>query len=247
MSISPSICLPAGSLLLYVPEVKKDSSAVPSLPLDNEILSSASPMSINRDNDNAIAIEFCDLLIGNETTKDIHTYYAADKVYKYYGFKNGNPWNTSVQFKTRTVDRDTFGTNTGFTAVYHFNVKRSFDFTSLKAVVERPDLWSVSINGTEINPEAGKWWLDREFKVFNIGELVKTGDNTVTLTASPMKIHAEIEPVYITGDFSVTPADKGWTLEPPVKVINSRKLERAGNAVLLMGSDLHPGLQYRKA
>jgi hypothetical protein len=24
------------------------------------------------------------------------------------------------------------GTNTGFTAVYHFNVKRSFDFTSLK-------------------------------------------------------------------------------------------------------------------
>ena len=185
-------------------------------------------MSINRDNDNAIAIEFCDLLIGNEITKDVHTYYAADKVYKYYGFKNGNPWNTSVQFKTRTVDRDTFGTNTGFTATYHFNVKRSFDFTSLKAVVERPDLWSVSINGTEINPEAGKWWLDREFKVFNISELVKTGDNTITLKASPMKVHAEIEPVYITGDFSVTPADKGWTLEPPVKVLTAGSWKEQG-------------------
>jgi len=228
-NVSLSIDLPpAGSLLLYVPSVKKESLAVPSLPVDHEILSSASPMSINRDNDNAIAIEFCDLLIGNEIIKDIHTYYAADKVYKYYGFKNGNPWNTSVQFKTRTVDRDTFGTNTGFTAVYHFNVKRSFDFTSLKAVVERPDLWSVSINGTGINPEAGKWWLDRELKVFNISELVKTGDNTVTLEASPMKVHAEIEPVYITGDFSVTPADKGWTLGPPVKALTAGSWKEQG-------------------
>ena len=84
--------------------------------------------------------------------KDLHTYYAADKVFKNYGFKNGNPWNTSVQFKTRTVDRDTFGTKTGFTATYHFNVKSSFDFSSLKAVVERPSLWSISLNGTEINP-----------------------------------------------------------------------------------------------
>jgi hypothetical protein len=227
--VSLSIDLPpAGSLLLYVPSVKKESLAVPSLAVDHEILSSASLMSVNRDNDNAIAIEFCDLLIGNEITKDIHTYYAADKVYKYYGFKNGNPWNTSVQFKTRTVDRDTFGTNTGFTAVYHFSVMRSFDFTSLKAVVERPDLWSVSINGTEINPETGKWWLDREFKVFNISELVKTGDNTITLKASPMKIHAEIEPVYITGDFSVTPADKGWTLEPPVKVLTAGSWREQG-------------------
>jgi len=228
-NVSLSVDLsPAGSLLLYVPLVKKESPAVPSLPVDHEILSSASPMSVNRDNDNAIAIEFCDLLIGNEVTKDIHTYYAADKVYKNYGFKNGNPWNTSVQFKTGTVDRDTFGTNTGFTAVYHFIVKGRFDFTSLKAVVERPDLWSVSINGTGINPEAGKWWLDREFKVFNISELVRTGDNTVTLKASPMKVHAEIEPVYITGDFSVTPADKGWTLEPPVKALTAGSWKEQG-------------------
>ena len=63
------------------------------------------------------------LQIGNELIKDLHTYYAADKVFKYYGFANGNPWNTSVQFKTSTVDRDTFGVNTGFTAIYHFNVK----------------------------------------------------------------------------------------------------------------------------
>ncbi len=31
-----------------------------------------------------------------------------------------------------------------------------------------------------------------------------------------MKIHAEIEPVYILGNFSVKPADKGWQIEAPV-------------------------------
>jgi hypothetical protein len=31
-----------------------------------------------------------------------------------------------------------------------------------------------------------------------------------------MKIHAEIEPVYILGDFSVKTADKGFTIEAPV-------------------------------
>ena len=36
-----------------------------------------------------------------------------------------------------------------------------------------------------------------------------------------MKIHAEIEPVYITGDFSVRSADKGWTIEAPVKSLTA--------------------------
>jgi hypothetical protein len=84
-----------------------------------EAVSSVSPMKVTRDVDNAIEIEFCDLLIGDELTEDLNTYYAADKVYKHYGFKNGNPWNTSVQFKTNIVNRDTFGINTGFTATYH--------------------------------------------------------------------------------------------------------------------------------
>jgi hypothetical protein len=66
-----------------------------------------------------------------------------------------------------------------------------------------------------MNPENGKWWLDRSFGVFNIGTIVKSGDNTITLKSSPMKINAEIEPVYVTGEFSVKSAEKGWELELP--------------------------------
>jgi hypothetical protein len=142
-------------------------------------------------------------------------------VYKYHGFKDGNPWNHAVQFKTNITDRDNYDSNTGFTAEYHFTIKQKFDYSTLEAVVERPELWTVSVNGTEISPEEGQWWLDREFAVFKIGDLAKTGNNTITLKVSPMKIHAEIEPVYITGEFSVSSADKGWTLEPPVKTLTA--------------------------
>jgi hypothetical protein len=86
----------------------------------------------------------------------------------------------------------------------------------LKAVIERPDLWTVSLNGTGISPEPGKWWLDRSFGVFDIGKNAREGDNTIVLHTSPMKIHAEVEPVYIVGDFSVKPASKGWVIEAPV-------------------------------
>jgi hypothetical protein len=185
-------------------------------------------MKVTRDEENALMIDFCDVEIGNELTKDIHAFNAADKVFKYYGFKNGNPWNTSVQYKTNIIDRDTFGLNTGFSATYHFTLKGKFDVASMKAVVERTDLWTVSVNGTEVKPEVGKWWLDRSFGVFNISSLIKPGDNAIILKVTPMKIFAEIEPVYIVGDFSVIPAKKGWVIEAPASSYSTGSWKKQG-------------------
>lgn len=206
---------PAGSLLLYIPKVKHENYNSPEVISEFIPVKGEEGMNIKRDEMNAIAIEFCDLFLGGELTHDLHNYTAADMVYKYYGFKDGNPWNHAVQFKTNITDRDKFDENTGFTAYYHFNIKERFDYSSLKAVVERPYLWTVYINGTEIEPEKDEWWLDREFAVYDIGEFARQGNNTLSLKVSPMKIHAEIEPVYITGDFSVKPAEKGWDLAAP--------------------------------
>ena len=206
---------PAGSLLLFFPNIKTEGYSKSVAAGNFTVVPATSPMTITRDSDNAMMIDFCDIQLGNETIKDLHVFNAADKVYKYHGFKNGNPWNTSVQYRTNIVDRDTFGVNTGFTASYHFTIKGKFDYSSMKAVVERPHLWTVAINGKEIKPEAGKWWLDRNFGVFNIGTLVKDGENTITVKTSPMKIHAEVEPVYIVGDFSVEPVAKGFIIKSP--------------------------------
>jgi len=219
---------PAGSLLLYIKKTELEVMMVDLGPTIQDTIITTSSMKVSPDSLNVMPIEFCDLALGNETTPDLHNYNAADKVYKYYGFKNGNPWNTSVQFKTQTVDRDTFGLNTGFTATYHFNIKGNFDFSGFKAVVERPYLWTVTVNGNKVKAEKGKWWLDREFGVFRIGNLVRKGDNTVTLNVSPMKVNAEIEPVYIVGDFSVMPADKGWVLEPAVNKLTTGSWKEQG-------------------
>ncbi len=219
---------PAGSLLLFIPYQKTGDFPIPVVKTVLYPVASTSPMSITKDAENALMIDFCDITVGDETVKDLHTYYAADKVYKYYGFKNGNPWNTSVQFRTNIVDRDTFGLKTGFTAAYHFIVKGDFDYSSFKTVVERPDLWTVKVNDTVVKPDEGKWWIDTNFRVFNIGNLVKKGNNTITIKASPMKIHAEIEPVYLTGDFSVKPADKGWIIEAPVKTLTMGSWKEQG-------------------
>ena len=206
---------PAGSLLLYIPNAKVTDYKISKSPQTYTALKPTTPIRVTRNEDNVLMIDFCDIEVGNEVTKDLNTYYAADKVYKYYGFKNGNPWNTSVQFRTNIIDRDTFGLSTGFTATYHFPVNGKFDLSNIKTVIERTNLWTVWVNGIEVKPEEGKWWLDRSFGVFNIGPLVKTGDNIITLKTSPMKIYAEIEPVYVLGNFSVKPADKGWEIDPP--------------------------------
>jgi hypothetical protein len=214
LSLSYSIP-PAGSLLLFISDAGKSEYTVPAKTDNFKSVESSTPLKITRNEDNVLMIDFCDIEVGNENTKDLNTYYAADKVFKYYGFKNGNPWNTSVQFRRNIVDRDTFGPTTGFSATYNFSLKGKFDFSKIKAVVERPDLWNVAVNGIQVKPENGKWWLDRSFGVFNIGLAVRPGDNTLTLKASPMKVNAEIEPVYILGDFTVKPAEKGWNIEAP--------------------------------
>ncbi|MGC1392241.1 MAG: hypothetical protein WA816_14495 [Bacteroidales bacterium] len=206
---------PAGSLLLFIPDTKMSGYSIPFSPKNFVKVQSASALKVSRNEDNVLMIDFCDLAVGGEITKDLNTYNAADKVFKYYGFKNGNPWNTSVQFKKNIVERDTFGVTTGFTTTYHFSIKGKFDMSKIKAVVERPGLWTVTVNGIELKPDTGKWWLDRSFGVFEIGKAVKTGDNTLSVKASPMKVNAEIEPVYILGDFSVKPAEKGWYIQAP--------------------------------
>jgi hypothetical protein len=219
---------PAGSLLLYIPDNKVSDFPIPQKTGEFISFQTSTPTKVTRNEDNALMIDFCDIEIGNNITKDLNTYDAADKIYKFYGFKNGNPWNTSVQFRKNIVDRDTFGLTTGFTAIYHFQIKDKFDFSSVKAVVERSDLWTVAINGTVVKPENGKWWLDRSFCVFNIGSLIKNGDNTITLKSSPMKVNAEVEPVYILGDFSVKPVSKGWEIEPPVSVYTTGSWKTQG-------------------
>ncbi|MDR2859064.1 MAG: hypothetical protein LBV64_01550 [Mediterranea sp.] len=205
---------PAGSLLLYVFDEKQQGFAPPVATGTYTTVKESSPIIAVPQGKNVLTVDFCDLQLGKEVFTDIHIYDAADKVYKHHGFTSGNPWNTSVQFKDQTVSRDTFKTG-GFKAIYHFTVTGDFDMTSMQAVIERPELYKLSLNGKDITPETSQWWLDRELGIVNIGSAVKKGENSLVVDLSPMRTMAEIEQVIIMGNFTVRPLAKGFTISPP--------------------------------
>ncbi|MFA5814563.1 MAG: glycosyl hydrolase [Bacteroidales bacterium] len=207
---------PAGSLLLFIAASENKDIPDRAKPVELIPVPLSSAIEVKRMQDNALNIDFCELALEGQPGVEMNVLDASDKVYKHYGFERGDPWATFVQFDNKLMARDTFGQGTGFKATYQFTVEGGFDISGIRAVVERPDLWKVSVNGTDVKKIPGEWWLDRNFGVFAIGSLVKSGENVITLEVYPMKLFAEIEPVYITGIFSVVPADKGWKLtEPP--------------------------------
>lgn len=207
---------PAGSLLLYC--AGKSLKGYPAEPASagTTKLASTGEMQVKRLRENALNVDFCDMEVGGKTTRNVYFANAADIAFRHHGFANGNPWNTSVQYKRNILDRDTFRTG-GFTATYRFTVNDAFDYSAMKLVAERPELFTVRINGQEVTPLPGQWWLDRSFGVYPIGGNVKQGINRVELSIRPMSIFAEIEPIYILGDFAVVPEKAGWSISAPVE------------------------------
>ena len=206
---------PAGSQLLFVAKKKQEGFINYTNCEDaGQVIPSATE--VRRLGDNTLAIDFCDIAFGKTQLKNLNVYYATDTLFKHYGFKNGNPWNTSVQFKNNTILRDTFATGTGFTATYHFNILDKVDRASIKAVVERANLYRVLINDKPVEPLADRWWLDKAFNMIEVGKYLHAGQNKLSLTSNKMSIHAELEPVYLLGNFSLTSASQGWTVAAPV-------------------------------
>ncbi|MDR0393602.1 MAG: hypothetical protein LBH77_00430 [Tannerella sp.] len=206
---------PAGSLLLY--SSYKTNNKYTSKPEEKagQLVPAVADTRVARVKDNAMPIDFCDVTVEGQTHRQVYFANAADIVYRAYGFANGNPWNTSVQYKRNILDRDRF-TGGGFAATYRFTVNDVFDYSGMQLVAERPELFTVKINGVAVEPIPGKWWLDKSFGVYAIGNHVKKGGNAVELSIRPMSIFAEIEPVYLLGDFAVVPEQKGWSISAPV-------------------------------
>ncbi|MDQ7949190.1 MAG: glycosyl hydrolase [Pedobacter sp.] len=206
---------PAGSLLLFIANKKQTGYPQLAVPKAKVVLS-GTDLKVLRPLENSLMVDFCDVAFGKTELKDQFIFNAADTVYKYHGFKHGNPWDHTIQFRSEILNKQTFKKGSGFTATYYFDVHDAVSTIAMKAVVEQAALYSrILINGNEVKPTAGQWWLDKEFNVLEIGKYVKPGKNSLTLIADPMQVLAEIQPIYILGNFDVVPAAKGWAISPP--------------------------------
>ncbi|MGN6298137.1 MAG: glycosyl hydrolase [Ginsengibacter sp.] len=205
---------PAGSLMLFVANKKQQGVQMyPSL--KNKSIIKGYDTKVVRPVENTLMIDFCDVQLNDTLLKDTHVGVASRAVFVHNGF-NRNPWNHQVQFKDHIIARDTFSKGSGYTAMYHFVIDGHTNYKQFRAVVEQGNLWNqITINGKPVKPVAGKWWLDRSFAILQIGEYLNPGENTLSLTIDPMSVYAEIEPVYILGDFNLASADKGWKIVSP--------------------------------
>ena len=158
---------------------------------------------------NILTIDYCDLTVNNQFEKDLYFYEAQTKAFQAHGLQV-NPWDHAVQYKKNIVDKDTFGRSTGFEAAFSFTVSKGVKKGTFEAVIERPELYRVSINGNQIRPRENSWWLDKAFGVFDIGRYVVDGENRIVLKSSPFTIHTELQPVFILGDFALESRATGF-------------------------------------
>lgn len=208
---------PAGSLLLFYTNTKKQVSKTFATEKESNYVSigATTTTKVKFLEPNVLTLDFCDVHIGDTLLKDQQVFHASDTIFKHFGFKDGNPWNTSVQYKDNIIKRDTFSNGAGFKVDYYFNLMNGVDKHDLQLVVERPWLWEVYVNEKLMQPNGTTWYLDKDFKTFSIGNNVKEGRNKISVIAKKMRVHAEIEPVYVLGNFDLESAAKGWAIKKP--------------------------------
>ncbi len=173
---------------------------------------------VQRLSDNILTIDYLDVETSDYSQKDVYFMDAMYKLFEWSGLPTGNPWQHKIQFGQTYLEMDKFDESTWHKIHYTFNIDENLtaeQMKSLRLVAERPDTWSVEINGHEVSPIPGEWWLDMNFPVYSIGGFVHPGNNTITLAASRMSVFSEIMPVYVLGDFSLRESAKGFIIQSP--------------------------------
>ncbi len=204
---------PSGSLLLFLSRM----SSRPTPPRRNEpvrIEAEALP-EIRRVGLNVLTLDYVDVAAGGEKLENVYVYQANQFAFRQNGMQR-NPWDSAVQFKDEIASR-TFPADSGFDAAYRFIIERQVP-KPLFIVVERPDLYEITCNGTKVAAGGSSWWLDHAFGKVDVTSAARVGENTVALRAAPFTVYHELEAAYLLGDFAVRPADKGFAVVPAMKL-----------------------------
>ncbi len=207
---------PVGSAMFTVNNEKPTEPEYATVTGTETAIESTTPVAVKRESDNIMMVNYLDMKTAKSDKKDVYFMNALIGLFNENGIAMGNPWQHKIQYKKNWLALDSlFKGNSGFEASYHFEINPNLNaeaMKSIRAVVERPELWQVSINGNAIEKTVGAYWIDKDFPEFEVGKFLKTGKNTLTLKAPRMHILAEVMPIYLLGDFLVKPAKQGFEI-----------------------------------
>lgn len=207
---------PVGSALFTVTDKNPNEPPYAMASGIETVIESTSPIEIKREADNVLMVNYLDMKTAQSNKKNIYFMDALIGLFNENGVQMGNPWQHKIQYKKEYLALDSmFKSNSGFEASYHFFINQNLSVETMKAiraVVERPELWRVTINGHAVEKQPGTYWIDRNFPMYPVGQFLKSGKNTLTLIAPRMTILTEVMPVYLLGDFLVKPAKQGFEI-----------------------------------
>ncbi|MBI5723768.1 MAG: hypothetical protein HZA50_07420 [Planctomycetes bacterium] len=206
--------LPRGHELLLVSDSPEIAGAAPRRTAPRRTPVELAPRSIQRMRPNLLYVDYGDLEAYGRERRDVNTAAADTQNWRWQGF-DGNPW--GKQFRRTLVDRPE-DKDTGFAFTYRFTIGKDVSRTtldSLRVGIERPWLYRIDLNGSAIEPSCGERWFDEDMRSFAIGQAARPGENALTITARPFHILCNIMPIYVIGDFSLTPADRGFAIVNP--------------------------------
>jgi len=203
---------PAGSYMVYVHKKKHVKPADKKIKVKKTLVNSPETK-VEILYPNVLNIDYVNLTLMGKNMGHMYYARASDMIYKRFGYKLGNPWRR-VQYKTVFLDKNKeHKEGDRFEVSYVFDLAFGVDKTNMKLVVERVSLYDVSLNGKTVK-SIKETWLDPDFNCIDIAEYVETGRNEVRLRVNHFDNRCEIAPVYILGDFSLKPADRGWDIIP---------------------------------
>lgn len=185
---------------------------------------------VERLDPNVLQLDFCDLETGGKRHKDIYVTTANLILWQAQGFDEV-PW-TRIQYRDELISR-TFKKGSGFCARYTFEMspkgKAHLQNQSCKLAVERPEFYSVKVNGHLVE-DFSERWLDENIACAEVGGLLCEGRNRIELSMDTMSPLCDLDRVYLLGDFSLTPVEKGFLVTEP--------------APLSFGNWTHQGLPF---
>lgn len=227
----PAVKPEAGGFLSFVWPVKGPQSllvraeAKPTvstpLPIPRTTTGNAIPLrlkSIQPQSENRLVLDFCDLqLPGRAIIRGIRALMAQKKIFRHHGFLR-NPWHRAIQYRTQILDRNCFGENSGFKATFAFEVLHEAEIKEMRAAIETPEFCQIYLNGQHLDPStARKSEIDPWIHEFPVAQWLRPGKNELVLSFSPFDVRAELDNVYLVGDFSVQSASTGFVIGQPVR------------------------------
>ncbi|MCX8171471.1 MAG: glycosyl hydrolase [Candidatus Bathyarchaeota archaeon] len=111
------------------------------------------------------------------------------------------------------------GLGSRFSLRFEFESDIDFKDKSLYLVVEKPECFKIHVNGVKVESKPSGYWLDWNFPMISVSELVGKGLNIIELEGI-VELEPELENIYLMGDFGVKADAKGSSkiIEEPSSV-----------------------------